>query len=117
MTGYDPAADPELLTRDRLQQALQEYSEEKNHYARLARVFESADGFEVLQWLLDITGYWRAALNDERDIARYELGRYIFNQVSLADLAIITRLLDLRRDEKLNQMDAEKRQIELKIKD
>ena len=122
MTLYDPQthydAPPDLETRvhERAQQRLQEYSDEKNHYARLARVFDSADGFEILQWLLSITGYWDPVLHDERALARFELGRLIFNQVSLADLNIVTRLLDHRRDKKLNQLDAEKRQIESDLK-
>ena len=116
MNAYNQIQDPDDRDRDRREQMLQEYNEEQNHYARLARVFDSADGFEVLQWLLSITGYWDDGLYDERAIARYELGRLIFNQVSLADLNIITRLLDHRRDEKLKQLDAEKRQVESKIK-
>lgn len=111
---YD--GDTEARDHERLQQMLQERAEEENHYARLARVFDTADGFEILQWLLSITGYWDPGLHDERAVARFELGRLIFNQVSLADLAIITRLLDARRDEKLTQLDAEKRRLEERLK-
>ena len=106
-----PYIDPDRTGRARLEQMLQERAEEENHYARLARLFGSADGFALLQWLMDITGYWEPGLHDERAVARYELGRLIFNQASLADLAVINRLLDVRREEKLKQLEAEKRQI------
>ena len=115
MTHLYNEYDPDTRDRDRLEQMLQERAEEESHYTRLARVFDSADGFQVLQWLLDLTGYWQDGLHDERAVARFELGRTIVNQVALADLSIVTRLLDVRRDEKLRQMDLEKQTIKQKI--
>jgi hypothetical protein len=72
--------------------------EEENHYNALRLVFKSSEGLDVLEWLLnDVCGYWRGTMDSERQIGKFEIGRLIFNQICIADMAIIHAILDRRR--------------------
>jgi hypothetical protein len=72
--------------------------EEERHYETLRRVFSTADGADVLEWILtDLCGYWRVRLDGERELGKFELGRHLFNQVCMADIGIIHNMLDPRR--------------------
>lgn len=74
----------------------QELIDEENRYARLSRVFATDDGIEVLEWLLEHGGYWRSSILDERSLGKFELVRFVFNQICVADTNIIHRLIDRR---------------------
>lgn len=102
-------------TKDRIAEALRELIEERNHYHRLARVFGSPEGFEVLEWLLELTGYWRPV--NENKIELFELGRKIFHHVSLGDMDIAHRLLDSRRERVLREIKLKSVQLEEKMKE
>lgn len=86
--------------------------EEEAHLARLKSVFGSGDGIAVLEWLLDVSGYWSGSVPDERAFGKFELGRFVFNQVCLADLEIAHKILDGRRVAAENIRRDERRRIE-----
>lgn len=91
---------------------------EEAHYAAIARVFGSADGVEVLEWLLtDVCGYWRGSLDTERDLGKFELGRFVFNHVCMADMTIAHTLLDRRRNAAQAVRNAERQRIEKQSKE
>jgi hypothetical protein len=87
--------------------------EEDNHYANLRRVFGTADGLDALEWLLsDLCGYWRSRFDTEGERGKFELGRFIFNQVCLADIDIAHNLLDRQRRKAEAVRNAERKRIE-----
>ena len=87
--------------------------EEENHYATIRRVFGTQDGMDVLEWLLtDLCGYWRSRFDTEGERGKFELGRFIFNQVCVADIEICHALLERRRNQAESVRIAEKRMIE-----
>ena len=54
-------------------------AQEEAHYNRIKRVFGTADGLEVLEWLLsDVCGFWRGRLDNDRELGKFELGRLVF---------------------------------------
>jgi hypothetical protein len=75
-------------------------AEEENFSVILRRVFSADEGYAVLQWLLsDICGFWRGELAGMGDsaIGKFDAGRTLFNAVTMADVAIASRLLADRR--------------------
>ena len=97
----------------RFEQIKSALAKEETHYNKLKRVFGTADGLDVLEWLLsDLCGYWRSRLDSERELGKFELGRNIFNQVCMADLDIAHSLLDRRRREAEAVRNKERRRIE-----
>ena len=86
--------------------------EEEAHYASLSRVFGQSEGIEALEWLLEIAGYWSRVLSDERAIGKFELGRFIFDQVCLADLSIAHKVLERRRKKAEDVRSKERRRID-----
>ena len=89
-------------------------AEEQKRLMRIKRVFGSGDGLDVLEWLLHISGYWSSELHNERAIGRFELGRFVFNQVSLADIDIAHSLLDRRRKPAEALRQAELKKLDVK---
>jgi hypothetical protein len=89
-------------------------AEEQKRLMRLKRVFGSGDGLDVLEWLLNVSGYWASELRDERAIGRFELGRFVFNQVSLADIDIAHSMLDRRRKPAEALRQAELKKLDVK---
>lgn len=89
--------------------------EEEAHYTRLARVFGTGDGVEVLEWLLDVSGLWSRAIPDERAFGKFELGRFIYNQISMADIGIAHALLDRRAHKAQEIRNAERRRVEKNV--
>lgn len=101
------------MAAERKSQYLSELAKEESQYKRLAHVFGSAEGLEVLEWVLtDLCGYWREHLEDERTIGRFELGRALFNKVCMADIEICHTLLDRRRKAAESVRIEERRRIE-----
>ena len=91
---------------------------EEAHYAALARVFGSPDGIAVLEWLLtDLCGYWRSSLDSERELGKFELGRFVFNHVCMANINIAHTLLDRRRNAAQAVRNAERQRIEKQSKE
>ncbi len=86
--------------------------EEENRIVRLRRVFGSGEGLDVLEWILQLSGYWVGEFHDERAIGRFELGRHIFNQVCMADLGIASAILDRRRKAAEAVRNAQKKKAE-----
>lgn len=87
--------------------------DEEAHYNALKRVFGTAEGADILEWLLtDLCGYWRGSLATERELGRFELGRTVFNQVCMADIDIAHGLLERRRHKAEAVRNAEKKRIE-----
>jgi hypothetical protein len=87
--------------------------EEDRHYANIKRVFGTADGLDVLEWLLtDLCGYWRSRFDTEGERGKFELGRFIFNQVCVADIDICHALLERRRKQAEAVRNEERRRIE-----
>ncbi len=87
--------------------------DEEKHYATIKRVFGTADGLDVLEWLLtDLCGYWRSRFDTEGERGKFELGRFIFNQVCVADIEICHELLERRRKQTEAIRNEEKRRIE-----
>ena len=87
--------------------------DEENHYAVIRRVFGTTDGLDVLEWLLtDLCGYWRSRFDTEGERGKFELGRFIFNQVCVADIEICHALLERRRKQAEAIRNAEKKRIE-----
>lgn len=92
---------------------LAELVKEEKHYKQLATVFGSPDGLDVLEWLLtELCGYWRSGLDTERTIGKYELGRTLFNHISISNLDICSALLDRRRSAAEVERINERRRIE-----
>jgi len=108
--------DLEQREHDLLRQQLNRIVEEENHYKRLARVFGTEDGFCIFEWLLELTGYWSTNITGERNLARFELGRTLFDQLSLADLNLALAILDHRCSAKLAEFEKEKQKILEKLK-
>ena len=97
----------------RKEQQQAELAKEEAHYGRLQRVFGTADGLDVLEWLLtDVCGFWRSRLDTERELGKFELGRTLFNQVCMADIEIAHSLLDRRRRQAEAVRNAERRKLE-----
>ena len=93
-------------------------AKEEAHYAAIARVFGSADGLDVLEWLLtDVCGYWRGSLDSERELGKFELGRFVFNHVCMANINIAHTLLDRRRNAAQAVRNAERQRIEKQAKE
>jgi hypothetical protein len=89
------------------------FIDEEKHYANLRRVFGTPDGMDVLEWLLtDLCGYWRSRFDTEGERGKFELGRFIFNQVCVADIEICHALLERRRKHAEAIRNEEKRRIE-----
>jgi hypothetical protein len=87
--------------------------EEDKHYATLRRVFGTPDGMDVLEWLLtDLCGYWRSRFDTEGERGKFELGRFIFNQVCVADIDIAHNLLDRRRKQAEAVRNEERKRID-----
>lgn len=96
------------------QAKLNEILEEENHDQRLANVFGTDDGFKILEWLLEETGFWLPV--QERRIDRYELGRKIFHKICFADLELGMRVLKRRRSQGIREREEEKLKITERIK-
>ena len=97
---------------DRKEAQRRELFEEEAHYAGLSRVFGTPDGIETLEWLLEVSGYWSRVLPDERSIGKFELGRFVFDQVCLADLSIAHKVLERRRKKAEDVRAKERRRID-----
>jgi len=108
--------DLEQREHDLLRQQHDRLITEENHYTRIKRVFGTEDGFIIFEWLLELTGYWSTNLTGERNIAKFELGRTLFDQLSLADLDLASAILDRRRSAKLAEFEKEKQKILEKLK-
>lgn len=89
-----------------------ELLEEDAHYKRLATVFGTKDGREVLAWLLDLCGYWTDRMDTERLLGRFELGRVIFNHICVADFDIASDQINRRRLLALEARRDEQRRLE-----
>ena len=82
----------------RIEQIQAAFAKEESRYNKIKRVFGTPEGLDVLEWLLtDLCGYWRGSLDSERELGKFELGRYLFNQVCMADIGIAHFMLDSRR--------------------
>ena len=108
--------DPDERHSEQLSANLDALLEEENHYTRLKAVFGTEDGLRVLGWLLDTGGYWRAHIQDARDIGKFEFSRFIFDQVCIADVGICHSVLTDRRERAERNRMAEKKKIEDEIK-
>jgi hypothetical protein len=70
---------------------------ESDHLDRIRKVFSGDDGLAVLEWILsDLCQFWSLGL-DASNIGQFNLGRSIFDTVTLADINIAHALLDRRR--------------------
>jgi hypothetical protein len=104
--------------KDRAAAQRQALMQEEAHYNALKRVFGTDTGLDVLEWLLtDLCGYWRGRLDNERELGKFELGRFIFNQVCMADMNIAHSLLDRRRKAAEAVRNAERQRIEKQSKE
>lgn len=102
-------------TTRRKEQQRKALIEEENHYNALKRVFGSEEGTSILEWVLtELCGYWRGGLSSDREIGKFELGRTLFNQVCMADIAIVHNILDRRRKQAEAVRNAERKRIETK---
>ena len=90
--------------------------EEEAHYTRLSRVFGSSDGVEILEWLLELSGLFSRNISDERAFGKFELGRFVYNQISMADVGIAHKLLDRRVRQAQAVRNAERQRIEKSTK-
>ncbi len=84
---------------------------EEAHYASLCRVFGTPEGQDVLEWLLEISGFWRSTLETERQLGKFELGRFVFNQICMADADIAHAQLDRKRRQAEAVRNSEKQRI------
>lgn len=96
---------------------LNELVEEENHMRRLHNVFGQGDGPAVLAWLLDYCGYWRATVHSEKDVGKLDVGRFLFNQVAMADPEITYQIISARRNEAEKQRQADRQAAELRVKE
>jgi hypothetical protein len=103
--------DLDQIDQRRTEAKRQALLDEENHLARIKRVFGTDDGVAVAEWLLELSGYWKRLLPDERSIGRFDLGRSIFNQICMADLGIANKLLGRRRALAESMRMAEKNRI------
>jgi hypothetical protein len=104
--------------KERAETQRQALMREEAHYAAIKRVFGTADGIDVLEWLLtDLCGYWRSRLDSERELGKFELGRFVFNHVCMADMNIAHSLLDRRRKSAESIRNAERQRIEKQAKE
>lgn len=85
---------------------------DENRRVMLSRVFGGADGRELLEWLLDISGFWLSSHPDERAAGKFELGRFVFNSVCMANLETVFEVLIDRRDKAERRMAEYKRRLE-----
>jgi hypothetical protein len=104
--------DREATKKARIDTKRKDLLEEEAHFARLRSVFGTAEGLDILEWLMDICGFWAAGISDERALGKYELGRFMFHQVCLADIAIATEMFDRRRRAAEAVRRSERKQIE-----
>lgn len=102
----------EKRERDKIEAKRQALLDEENRLALIARAFGTPDGIELAEWLLELCGYWSRLLADERSIGKFELGRFVFNQICMADIGIVHKLLDRRKRMAEKVRNAEKRKIE-----
>lgn len=108
--------DRESQKKARIDAKRKDLLEEEAHLARLKAVFGTSDGIAVFEWFLDVSGYWSGSIPDERALGKFELARFVFNQVCLADLEIAHRILDGRRVAAENIRRNERRKIEEEAK-
>lgn len=103
--------DPDEQTQANAQEHLDVLIKEEAHYTRLANVFGSSEGIEILEWLLEICGYWTASIENERRMGKFEIGRHLLNQLCIADIELVHVILSRRGQVARAEMDAEKKRV------
>ena len=104
---------PDEQDRASYERRLQEIAEEEAFDARLARVFGSADGIEVAEWVLGILGYWKPV----KDVPLYEAGRLFLHKLAAADIDLWHRLVERQQARATDAREAEKRTYNQRIKE
>ena len=93
-----------------------ELDEEEKHFARLRKVFGTPEGTDIFIWLLDLLHYWTERIDSDRHMGRFELGRYLFNQMCLADMATVNEVLARRSKAAESMRIEERRALDLQEK-
>ena len=101
---------------DILKGQLNSLLEEENHYTRLSRVFGTDEGIEIFEWLLELCGYWKSTVAEERQLGKHELGRFIFNQLCVANMNLVVRVLQRRKAESDKVRADERKKVEDQLK-
>lgn len=70
---------------------------EEDHRFRIGKAFGGDDGLAVLEWILsDLCGFWDTSVDSET-LGKFNVGRTLFNHISLANPDIAVAILQRRR--------------------
>jgi hypothetical protein len=103
-------------SKTHVDERLKELADEDNRYIRFSKVFGSNEGIEVFTDLLEVCGYWRETINDERTMGKFELGRLLFNLMSVANLEVCHTILKRRADAVITRRMQDKVEAERNVK-